>query len=101
MGVSIAEEHAVLATNIFQDYVVEIFGIRYPIDLIPIVMGDACVIVILDWLSQFGALINHDRKMVTVRNPSTGVLTIYGGGLGLVRPSVMSPRQGSVYKTGV
>ena len=51
LRVSIAEEYIVLDTKIFQDCVLENFSIGYPINLIPIAMGDVCVIVGMDWLS--------------------------------------------------
>ena len=44
----------------------EIFGVEFPIDLVPIVMGDVCVIVGMDWLSRFGAMIDCERQMVTI-----------------------------------
>ena len=58
----------------------EIFGVGYPIDLIPFEMGDVYVIVGMDWLSRFGAMIDYEWQMVIVRDPSSGMLTIYGKG---------------------
>ncbi|XP_042757740.2 uncharacterized protein LOC111894906 [Lactuca sativa] len=43
-------------------------------------MGDVCVIVGMYWLSRFGDLIDYERKLVMVRYPSGGVLTIYDNG---------------------
>ena len=52
----------------------------YLIDLIPIPMGDVCVIVGMDWLSRFGAMIDCAGQRVVVRTPSGGELVIYGEG---------------------
>ena len=43
-------------------------------------MGDVCVIVGMDWLSRFGAVIDCERQLVTIRDPTGGVLTVYGEG---------------------
>ena len=45
--------HAVFATDGIQGCVLEIFGVEFTIDLVPIAMGDVCVIVGMDWLSWF------------------------------------------------
>ena len=34
----------------------------------------------MDWLSRFGAVIDCERQLVTIRDPSGGVLTVYGEG---------------------
>ena len=52
----------------------------FPIDLIPIPMGDVCVIVGMDWLSRFGAMIDCEGQRVVVRTPSGGELVVYGEG---------------------
>ena len=51
LRVSIADEHVVLATDAFHGCVLEIYGVKFPIDLVPIAMGGVCVIVGMDWLS--------------------------------------------------
>ena len=68
------------ATDMIQGCVIEIFGIEFLIDLVPIAMRDVCVIVGMDWLSRFGAMIDCERQLVTIRDPSGGVLTVYGEG---------------------
>ena len=76
--VCIADEHAVFATDVFQGCVLEIFGVDFLIDQVPIAIGDVCVIVGKDWLSRFRDLIGCERHLVTVQDSSGGVLTIYG-----------------------
>ena len=56
------------------------FRVEFPIDLIPITMGDVCVIVGMDWLSRFGAVIDCERQLVAIRDPSREVLSVYGKG---------------------
>ena len=68
------------ATDVIQGCILEIFGVEFPIDLVPITMGDVCVIVGMDWLSRFGAVIDFKNQLVTIRDPSGGVLTVYGEG---------------------
>ena len=57
----------------------------FPIDLIPIPMGEVCVIVGMAWLSRFGAMINCKGQQVVVRTPSGGELIIYGEGTNWVQ----------------
>ena len=61
LRVSIADEHAVFATDVIRGCVLHTFGVEFPIDLLPIAMGDVCVIVGMDWLSRFGIVIDCER----------------------------------------
>ena len=51
LRVSIANEHGVSASSIYWGCESEIFGVSFPIDLIPITKAEVCVIVGMDWLS--------------------------------------------------
>lgn len=44
----------------------EIFGVPYSIDLFPILMGDVCMIVGIDRLIRFVAMIDCDGQCVVV-----------------------------------
>lgn len=44
----------------------EIFRLPYLIDLIPIPMGDVCVILAMDWLSRFRDIIDCEGQWVIV-----------------------------------
>ena len=66
LRVSIANEHGVFASLVYQGCELEIFGVSFPIDLIPIPMGDVCMIVGMDWLSRFGAMIDCEGQRVVV-----------------------------------
>ena len=73
-------ECPLLASSVYRGCTLEIFGVPFPIDLIPIPMGDVGVIVGMDWLSRFGAIIDCEVQRVVVRTPSRGELVIYGEG---------------------
>lgn len=60
--------------------VLEIFGVGFPIDLIPISMRDVRLIMCTDWLSRFGALNDCERQLVVVCTLYGGDLTIYKEG---------------------
>ena len=66
LRVSIADERAVYATDMIQGCVLEIFDVGFLIDLVPIAMGDVCVIVARNWLSRFGVVIDCDQQLVTI-----------------------------------
>ena len=66
LRVSIANEQAVYATNVIRGCILQIFGVEFRLDLVLITMGDVCVIVVLDWLSRFGAVIDYERQLVTI-----------------------------------
>ena len=61
LRVSIANERAIYSTDVIRGCILEIFGVEFPIDLVPIATGDVCVMVGMDWLSQFGAVIDDER----------------------------------------
>lgn len=48
LKVAIAADHSVSASEVYRDYVLEIFGVKFSIDLIPITMGDVYVIFGID-----------------------------------------------------
>ena len=70
LRVSITNEHGIFASGVFQDCVLEIFWVPYSIDLTRIPMEDVCMIVGMDWLSRFGAMIDYEDQRMKVRTPS-------------------------------
>lgn len=54
MRISVVGKDKVLISSVFHNCSLEIFWVSYPIDLLPIPMGDASVIVQMNWLSRFG-----------------------------------------------
>ena len=84
LKISIDDDHTVSATEVYRYYVLEIFGVKFPIDLILIAMRDVCVIVHMDWLSRFGAVMDYEKQLVMIYGPSREVMTIYGEGIRVV-----------------
>ena len=74
----------------------EIFGVPYPIDLIPIPIRDVSVLVGMDWLSRFGAMIDCEGQGVVVRTPNGGELVIYGEGTRIGSAFVLLPKLGNI-----
>ena len=66
LRVSISNEHGVSASSVYRGCELDIFMVSFPIDLIPIPMGEVCMIVAMDWLSRFGAMIDCEGKRVVV-----------------------------------
>lgn len=67
LRVSIANEYDVSTLSVFRDCTLEIFWVSYPINLVPIPMGNLCMIIGIDWLSRFGAMIDCEGQQVEVR----------------------------------
>ena len=80
LQLSIANEHGVSSTLVYLGCILETFGVSFPIDLIPIPMGDVCMIVGMDWLSHFGSMIDCEGQRVVARMLSGGELVICGEG---------------------
>ena len=51
LEVEIADKESRLVREVYRGNVLEIEGVRFPIDLIPIVINEINVIVGMDWLS--------------------------------------------------
>ena len=51
LEVTIGDDHTDLATTVYRDCVFEIFNLEFSIDLVPILIGDVCVIMGIDLLS--------------------------------------------------
>ena len=66
---------------------------RFPIDLIPIVMREINVIVGMDWLSRHRPHFECENQRIVVQTPSGGVLTIFGDGRKDCRRYVRWPKQ--------
>ena len=54
----IANEHGISTCIVYRGFLLAVFGVPYPTDMIPIPMGDVCVIARMDWMSRFGAMID-------------------------------------------
>ncbi|KAI3751218.1 hypothetical protein L2E82_22266 [Cichorium intybus] len=78
LEVEIADDKIVRAFNVFRNCNLEVKGVRFNIDLIPIPLRDRRVIIGMDWLSNHEAWIDCKNKQVWVQTPSGGKLIIQG-----------------------
>ncbi|KAI3672891.1 hypothetical protein L6452_38991 [Arctium lappa] len=76
--VEVADDRTLTVIDVYRGCTLEISGVRFPIDLIPIAMRELCVIVGMDWMEVFDAEIVCRRKQVRVRTPSGGELLVQG-----------------------
>lgn len=61
MWIYVAFQERVPVTSVFLNFTLKIFGVIYPIDLVPIPMRDVSVIIGMDWLIWFRAQIDCER----------------------------------------
>ena len=80
LEVEIADEKIRLVSDVYRGNGLEIEGVRFPIDLIPIVMREINVIFGMDWLSRHRAHFDCENQRIVVQTPSGGELTIFGNG---------------------
>ncbi|KAJ9560610.1 LOW QUALITY PROTEIN: hypothetical protein OSB04_005770, partial [Centaurea solstitialis] len=73
LEVEITAEKYRLCKHVYRNSLIEIFGVKFRIDLIPIPMRE---INGVDWLSRNGGHIDCENEQVVIRNPSGGELTI-------------------------
>ncbi|KAJ9544945.1 hypothetical protein OSB04_024652 [Centaurea solstitialis] len=78
LEVEIADEEFCLCKFIYKKNVLEVEGVKFSIDLIPIPMREIQVVAGMDWLRRNGANVDCENCRVVVRNPSGGELTILG-----------------------
>ena len=78
MVVEVADNRTIHVTDVYRGCTLEFSGVEFPIDLIPIVMRELCVIVGMNWPDVFDAEIHCRKKQVRVRNPRGGELIIQG-----------------------
>ncbi|GJV98970.1 reverse transcriptase domain-containing protein [Tanacetum coccineum] len=57
---------------------VEIDNEKFLIDLIPMLMGEIDVVISMDWLSKYDAIISCQNKLIRIRTPNGGETFIYG-----------------------
>ena len=76
--VEVADDRTLFVTDVYRGCTLEVSGVSFPIDLIPIAMRELCVIVGMDWLYTFWGEIVCRHNLVRVRTPSGGALVIHG-----------------------
>ncbi|GJQ90285.1 putative reverse transcriptase domain-containing protein [Tanacetum coccineum] len=60
------------------DVVTEIDNEKFLIDLIPMPMREINVVISMDWLNKYDAIISCQNKLIRIRTPSGGETFIYG-----------------------
>ncbi|KAI3700658.1 hypothetical protein L2E82_45295 [Cichorium intybus] len=80
--VEIVDDRTVTVTRIYRGCTLELNGVSFPIDLIPIAMRQLCVVVGIDWMGAVDAEIRCRLKQIRVRTPSGGELLVQGDTLG-------------------
>ncbi|GJU63225.1 putative reverse transcriptase domain-containing protein [Tanacetum coccineum] len=78
LDVEIANSKIIHVANVFQNCEVEIDNKKFLIDLIPVPMGEIDVVIGIDWLSKYDAIISCQDKLIMIRTPSGGETFIYG-----------------------
>ncbi|GKD58836.1 putative nucleotidyltransferase, ribonuclease H, partial [Tanacetum coccineum] len=78
LDVKVAGSKIIRVANVFQNYEVEINNEKLLIDLIPMPMGEINVVIGMDWLSKYDAIISCQNKLIRIRTPSGGETFIYG-----------------------
>ena len=72
LDVEITDNKILNVASVFRSCKIEISGVKFPIDLIPIVMKEINVIVGMDWLGRNQTMIDCDRQLIRVQTPSGG-----------------------------
>ncbi|KAJ9539506.1 LOW QUALITY PROTEIN: hypothetical protein OSB04_032239 [Centaurea solstitialis] len=80
LEVEIADEKSVIVRNIYRGNIIELGGVRFRVDLIPIPMKEINVVLGMSWLGRHGAWFDCEGQRVKIRNPSGGDLIITGNG---------------------
>ncbi|KAJ9556847.1 hypothetical protein OSB04_011461 [Centaurea solstitialis] len=81
LEVEIVDEKTVWVSHVYKGNVIELKGVRFCIDLIPIPMREINVVIGMNWLGRHRARFDCESQRVEVRSPSEGVLTITGSGM--------------------
>ncbi|KAJ9561310.1 hypothetical protein OSB04_006470 [Centaurea solstitialis] len=80
LEVEIADDKSVIVRDVYRGNVIELGGVRFRVDLIPIPMREINVVLGMSWLSRHGAWFDCEGQRVRIRNPDGGVLIIAGNG---------------------
>ncbi|KAL8124997.1 hypothetical protein AgCh_012612 [Apium graveolens] len=76
--VEIANQEIIPVNQVYANCNLELGGVRYPVDLIPFLLGEFDVILGMDWLSRNHAQIDCEGKKVKLKTPSGKSVIIKG-----------------------
>ncbi|KAJ9544243.1 hypothetical protein OSB04_023950 [Centaurea solstitialis] len=79
-AIDVAAEEVQVVEHVYRGCSIEIFGVRFSINLIPIPMNGVDVVVGIDWMFPNRATTDVAGQCVRIHNPSGGELVVYGKG---------------------
>ncbi|KAJ9547279.1 hypothetical protein OSB04_019822 [Centaurea solstitialis] len=79
-AIDVAAEEVQVVEHVYRGCSIEIFGVRFSINLIPIPMNGVDVVVGIDWMFPNRATTDVAGQFVRIHNPSGGDLVVYGKG---------------------
>ncbi|KAJ9562067.1 hypothetical protein OSB04_007227 [Centaurea solstitialis] len=80
LAIDVAAEEVQVVEHVYQGCSIDIFGVRFSINLIPIPMNGVDVVVGIDWMFPNRATTDVTGQLVRIQNPSGGKLVVYGKG---------------------
>ncbi|KAJ9538727.1 hypothetical protein OSB04_031460 [Centaurea solstitialis] len=79
-AIDVAAEEVQVVEHVYRGCSIDIFGVRFSINLIPIPMNGVDVVVGIDWMFPNRATTDVAGQLVRIQNPSGGELVVYGKG---------------------
>ncbi|KAJ9544814.1 hypothetical protein OSB04_024521 [Centaurea solstitialis] len=80
LAIDVAAEEVQVVEHVYRGCSIDIFGVRFSINLIPIPMNGVDVVVGIDWMFPNRATTDVAGQLVRIQNPSGGELVVYGKG---------------------
>ncbi|KAJ9544391.1 hypothetical protein OSB04_024098 [Centaurea solstitialis] len=80
LAIDVATEEVQIVEHVYRGCSIDIFGVQFSINLIPIPMNGIDVVVGVDWMFQNRATTDVAGQLVRIQNPSGGELIVYGKG---------------------
>ncbi|KAJ9543627.1 hypothetical protein OSB04_023334 [Centaurea solstitialis] len=78
--IDVAAEEVHVVERVYRGCTIDIFGVQFSINLIPVPMNGIDVVVGIDWMFPNRATIDVAGQLVRIQNPSGGELIVYGKG---------------------
>ncbi|KAJ9546328.1 hypothetical protein OSB04_018871 [Centaurea solstitialis] len=99
LAIDVAAEEVQVVEHAYRGCSIDIFGVRFSINLIPIPMNGVDVVVGIDLMFPNRATTDVAGQLVRIQNPSGGELVVYGKGEGYRshREAVKTTFRGSVF----
>ncbi|KAJ9541941.1 hypothetical protein OSB04_028447 [Centaurea solstitialis] len=78
--IDVAAEEVHVVERVYRGCTIDIFGVQFSINLIPVPMNGIDVVVGIDWMLPNRATTDVAGQLVRIQNPSGGELIVYGKG---------------------